>query len=116
MEKCLSWTTKGQEKIDLEFFKEHKALSKFLVMAKRERAKNEFRLCYERLDEEVPKELPSSVGELMKRFSAGTWQLTPDDVRVYLHHSIRQGKFKVVSGHYESSDHLISLKANITLV
>jgi hypothetical protein len=85
--------------LSLERVKENKALSRLLVLAKRQKVQEDFRLAQDRLDREIPKCLPATVQELMDRFYVpGTvqWPASPTDVQVYLDHQIHRGGFRVL--------------------
>ena len=100
--------------MSLESVKENKALSKLLVLAKRERIKHEYKLGQEKLAREVPKHLPATVAQLMDHFSHHDMPI--DDIRVFLHHSVQQGQFKIVNGCNQASDGLLSPLAELAVV
>jgi hypothetical protein len=100
--------------LSLQKVKDNKGLSKLLVLAKRLKIQEDFRLAQERLDVEIPKCLPTTVLELMNRFYSSTsttpgggplrWPVSPTDVQVYLDHQIHKGKYKVLVGSTSTTD------------
>jgi hypothetical protein len=125
-------TTMGrgpEQKLDLESLKRNRPLTKLLVLAKRERVKRQYRLSHQRLQQEVPSKLPATVEELVAYFSTsggrnnksetkdddGLVANHPSDVRVFLHHQVQEGKFRVINvGEFEESlDGLISPMAKL---
>lgn len=111
----------GNSKImSLERLRQNKPLSKMLVLAKRERIKKEFKQAQEMLAKQIPNHLPATVQDLMDCFYSENqtlcWPASPTDIHVYLHHQIKEGKFKVL--HSVGADELgrlVSPRAVIAL-
>eukprot|EP00980_Cylindrotheca_fusiformis_P013259 scaffold3373_cov137-Cylindrotheca_fusiformis.AAC.19 len=84
-----------------ESIKKNKPLARLLVLAKREKLQREFRQARDRLANEIPRLLPSTVQELVDHFvsipSDSSWPSTPTDLQVYLHHQILKGQYRVAS-------------------
>jgi hypothetical protein len=108
----------GNPKMSLQLIKTNKVLSKILIMAKRQRIKDEYVLSRERLAKEVPKYLPATVASLMAQFSSPEEKcnILSDDVRVFLHHEIQKGRLKIINGCVCSSDGLVSPTAELATV
>jgi hypothetical protein len=106
------------EGMSLQLLRKNKALSKLLVLAKRQRVKEEYKHSRDRLAKEVPHKLPATVSELMAHFSSAQegYNIIPDDVRVFLDHQIRQGHLKIVNGNVYSIDGLVPLSAEVAAV
>jgi hypothetical protein len=105
-------------KMSLQLLKTNKALSKLLVLAKRQRVKAEYNLTRERLAEEVPNHLPATVASLVAYFSSPEKEcnMLSDDVRVFLHHQVQQGKLKIINDCVRSSDGFLSPTAELATV
>jgi len=106
--------------MSIERLRQNKPLTKLIVLAKRERIKQEFKQAQERLAQEIPKHLPATVEQLMNRFYSRNqeqcWPATPTDVQVYLHHQIKRGNFKVIpSPESRMMTDLVSPQATLVL-
>jgi hypothetical protein len=117
LQKAIKRTTTGSKQMNFDYLRSNKGLTKLLVLAKREHVKKKFQLSQQLLAEEVPKQLPNTVEALMKIFSGKEigWQITPDDVRVFVHHGIQEGKYEVIGLLEQSSDQLVPLTATLTV-
>jgi hypothetical protein len=114
LQRYLRQTTGSRPTMSLEAVRRHQGLSRLLVLAKRERSKREHRAARERLERDVPTHLPATVGRLVDRFAS---HMPPEDVRVFLHHAVRQGRFQIVNGGKDTSgDGLVSLHAELAMV
>jgi hypothetical protein len=113
----------NQKVLSFERLKQNKPLSKLLVLAKRERIKQQYQEAQRRLATEIPKYLPATVQQLMDRFYSPEnkddlcWPASPTDVQVYIHHQIRHGRFSPIQSnhvdHNSLSDGLISPQVTI---
>lgn len=101
----------------LELLRKNKALTKLLVLAKRQRVKDQYNISRDRLAKEVPEHLPASVAELMAHFStSGEHNILADDVRVFLHHEIQSGRLKVINGNANLVDGLVPPTAELATI
>ena len=89
---------------NLQAIQQNKPLSKLLVLAKREKVKQELKKAQEHLAKRIPELLPATVQSLMNQLSSsstsddgatGGWP-NPVDVQVYLHHKVLEGTYQVV--------------------
>ncbi|KAG7374487.1 hypothetical protein IV203_013582 [Nitzschia inconspicua] len=116
LQRYISKTIKKEKGgMSLQLLKKNRALSKLLVLAKRQRIKEEFNHSLDRLLEEVPRHLPTTVAELMAHFSS-RYNIQSDDVQVFLHHQIRRGQLKVINGVTGSIDGLVHPTAELATV
>jgi hypothetical protein len=113
----------------LQSIKQNKPFARLLVLAKREKIKHEFKQAQDRLANEIPRLLPSTVQELVDHFcstsSNSSWPPTPVDLQVYVHHQILKGQYRVASigedrvsiakGRVRNDKDLVSVKATIEL-
>ncbi len=108
----------NKESLSLEQLKRNKPLSKLLVLAKRERIKQQYHEAQQRLMAEIPHLLPSTVQELMDRLydenTTWCWPASPTDIQVFIHHQIQKGKLEVIEVH-DMSAGLISPATTIGL-
>ena len=90
--------------LNLQAIQQNKPLSKLLVLAKREKVKQELKKAQEHLAKRIPELLPATVQSLMNQLSSsstsddgatGGWP-NPVDVQVYLHHKVLEGTYQVV--------------------
>jgi hypothetical protein len=114
VERVLSKT----KNLSLAALKQNKPLTKLLVLAKRERIKQEFKQAQERLAQELPQRLPATIQDLMDQFYTENndlcWPASPVDVQVYLHHQIQQGHYRIIGGDEKTKD-LVSPLVKIDL-
>lgn len=116
-------STNSRKGVSLERLKQNKPLAKLLVLAKRERIKQQYQEAQQRLAADIPKYLPATVSFLMNRFySPNTdlcWPASPTDVQVYIHHQIQQGRFSPAESSNENdlyhSNGLISPQVTIVM-
>lgn len=111
-------TNKKDQTMSFQLLKKNRALTKLLVLAKRQRIKDEYNRSRQRLAEDVPRQLPATVAALMARFSSGKdgCNILSNDVRVFLHHQIQQGHLKIMNGYMDSVDGIVPLEAELALV
>jgi hypothetical protein len=85
--------------LNLQSIQQNKPLSKLLVLAKREKVKNDFRMAKERLETSIPGMLPTTVQNLMDKLASkdGSSWPNPVDVQVHIHHKVLQGSFNVIN-------------------
>ena len=85
--------------LSLESIRQSKPLTKLLVLAKREKVKQEFQQAKESLKSGIPEMLPATVQSLMDTFSnkenRDKWP-QPVDVQVYLHHQVKEGALVIL--------------------
>jgi hypothetical protein len=91
----------SNKKMTLQQVQQNKVLSKLLVLAKRERIKQEFQQAQQRIAKDLPDRLPATVHDLMTLYydnnRGSCWPSSRVDVQVFLHHQIKEGKFHVVN-------------------
>ena len=90
--------------LSLQQIKQNKGLTKLLVLAKRERIKNEYNQAKQKLQQDLPSRLPATVQELMTLYSHlnqgqenSCWPSSSVDVQVFLHHQIEDGHFQITN-------------------
>lgn len=96
--------------LSLEQVKNNKSLAKLLVLAKRQRIKEEFEKGKRWLEKEIEPLLPTTVQTLMDSLLCKNpgycWPSNPTDIQVFIHQQILQGHWKKV-GDDDSSEGLI---------
>jgi len=125
--------------VSMERVRNNKALTKLLVLAKREKIKHEYALAQRKLQEEIPAMLPATVQSLMDQFGIDfsvsqdssqsnvhkkqqqspsiTWP-NPTDVHVYINQGVQDGVYQVETGDRngeEQANSMISIHATISL-
>jgi hypothetical protein len=87
--------------MSLQQVKQNKGFAKLLVLAKRERIKQEFQEARQSIAQDLPSRLPATVQDLMTFYDDNNrescWPSSQVDVQVFLHHQIDEGNFQVVN-------------------
>lgn len=87
-------------RLSLQRVKENKALSRLLVLAKRRKVQEDFRLAQEHLDRDIVKYLPGRIGDLIEALYTPTqttqWPASPTDVHVYLDRQVHRGRLRII--------------------
>ncbi|CAJ1945138.1 unnamed protein product [Cylindrotheca closterium] len=110
------------QNVSLESIRKNKPLTRLLVMAKREKAKNEFRQSQETLKREILSYLPATVQELADRFCSdpanSSWPYTPGDLQMFIYDQVLKGEYRLAAFGDEpsSSKDSVSMTATVELV
>lgn len=89
------------QNVSFESVKRNKPLARLLVLAKREKVKNEFRELRDMLKREIPSQLPASVQQLAEHFCSdamiNSWPLKPEDIQMFIYDQVLKGQYRLVT-------------------
>ena len=89
------------QNVSFESVKRNKPLARLLVLAKREKVKNEFRELQDMLKREIPSHLPASVQQLAEHFCSDpmikSWPLKPEDIQMFIYDQVLKGQYRLVT-------------------
>lgn len=109
------------QNVSLKSIKRNKPLTRLLVLAKREKIKNEFRQSQEKLKREILSYLPATVQELADRFCsdpANSWPHTSRDLQLFIYDQVLKGEYRLAALDDEPSNSKdpIAMTATVELV
>jgi len=101
--------------VSFQAIKRNKPLARLLVLAKREKVKNEFRQSQEKLKREMQLLLPATVQKLADRFCSNpmknSWPRKPEDLQVFIYDQVLKGEYRLA----ESGDEPLQCRNSVSM-